>query len=538
MAILPIRDLGSAGTVTDVSPYNLPLNAFSRSVNIRFDEGKARRSPIFRTMLPNLTFTPRFCFGIVPSTGFDTVVVASDDYQLHEYVTGSMNDRSGTISSNVDPRPFTSTQLANVAYVNRPDKVPSFRGPGGTNFAALNNWPSNYRCVSLRSFGDVLIALNTTEGATSYPTRVRFSDITLSNTVPTTWDESDTTASAGFNDLVQMDTPIVDGGTLGSNFIIYSSTQVWLMEFTGGTFLYNFRKLYTDCGMINQNCYTEVDGKHFVFGPRDIYVHDATSKQSICDERVKQFIYQGLNASKADRCFVHHSSELNLIYFCYVSGDELVGFPNTDRCNRAAVYNYKNNTWSFADLPDVAAASLANVNTVETYGTASGLTYNTVGGSYYDQEDSFARHSVFVGPSSSANGITSNKLYVMDLSDDGQVSFSYDTEANKPAILERVGIDLDEAQNELRGYKNISRIYPQAMTKNTDDTTLSFQFGAADVPNGTPNYDNAVTFDLNLDYKIDTRAAGRYLSYKITVSDQKDFEFSGFDLEVTATGRR
>lgn len=538
MAILPIRDLGSAGTVTDVSPYNLPLNAFSRSVNIRFDEGKARRSPIFRTMLPNLAFTPRFCFGIVPSTGFDTVVVASDDYQLHEYVSGSMNDRSGTISSNVDPRPFTSTQLANVAYVNRPDKVPSFRGPGGTNFAALNNWPSNYRCVSLRSFGDVLIALNTTEGATSYPTRVRFSDITLSNTVPTTWDESDTTASAGFNDLVQMDTPIVDGGTLGSNFIIYSSTQVWLMEFTGGTFLYNFRKLYTDCGMINQNCYTEVDGKHFVFGPRDIYVHDATSKQSICDERVKQFIYQGLNASKADRCFVHHSSELNLIYFCYVSGDELVGFPNTDRCNRAAVYNYKNNTWSFADLPDVAAASLANVNTVETYGTASGLTYNTVGGSYYDQEDSFARHSVFVGPSSSANGITSNKLYVMDLSDDGQVSFSYDTEANKPAILERVGIDLDEAQNELRGYKNISRIYPQAMTKNTDDTTLSFQFGAADVPNGTPNYDNAVTFDLNLDYKIDTRAAGRYLSYKITVADQKDFEFSGFDLEVTATGRR
>jgi hypothetical protein len=126
-------------------------------------------------MLPNLAFTPRFCFGIVPSTGFDTVVVASDDYQLHEYVSGSMNDRSGTISSNVDPRPFTSTQLANVAYVNRPDKVPSFRGPGGTNFAALNNWPSNYRCVSLRSFGDVLIALNTTEGATSYPTRVRFS---------------------------------------------------------------------------------------------------------------------------------------------------------------------------------------------------------------------------------------------------------------------------------------------------------------------------------------------------------------------------
>ena len=40
------------------------------------------------------------------------------------------------------------------------------------------------------------------------------------------------------------------------------------------------------------------------------------------------------------------------------------------------------------------------------------------------------------------------------------------------------------------------------------------------------------------DYKIDSRAAGRYLSYRVTVSDQKDFELSGFDLEVTATGKR
>ena len=118
------------------------------------------------------------------------------------------------------------------------------------------------------------------------------------------------------------------------------------------------------------------------------------------------------------------------------------------------------------------------------------------------------------------------------------MSFPYDTEANKPAVLERVGIDLDEIQSELRGYKNISRIYPQAKTNNTDDTTLSFEFGSADRPNQAPNFQTAVAFDVNDDYKIDTRAAGRYLSYKLTISDQKDFEFSGFDLEVTTTGRR
>ena len=47
MPILPVRDLGSAGVITDVAPYNIPMNAFSTGINVRFDEGKVRRAPIF-----------------------------------------------------------------------------------------------------------------------------------------------------------------------------------------------------------------------------------------------------------------------------------------------------------------------------------------------------------------------------------------------------------------------------------------------------------------------------------------------------------
>ena len=45
-------------------------------------------------------------------------------------------------------------------------------------------------------------------------------------------------------------------------------------------------------------------------------------------------------------------------------------------------------------------------------------------------------------------------------------------------------------------------------------------------------------YNTETDHKIDSRAAGRYLSYRVTIPDTKDFEFSGFDFEVTATGRR
>ena len=84
----------------------------------------------------------------------------------------------------------------------------------------------------------------------SIKNRVRFSTTALSNSVPSTWDETDVTESAGFNDLVQMETPILDGATLGSNFLIYSSDQVWQMEFVGGSFIFNFRKLFDDAGVM------------------------------------------------------------------------------------------------------------------------------------------------------------------------------------------------------------------------------------------------------------------------------------------------
>ena len=29
-------------------PYNIPINAVSTGINVRFDEGKVRRAPIFR----------------------------------------------------------------------------------------------------------------------------------------------------------------------------------------------------------------------------------------------------------------------------------------------------------------------------------------------------------------------------------------------------------------------------------------------------------------------------------------------------------
>ena len=49
--------------------------------------------------------------------------------------------------------------------------------------------------------------------------------------------------------------------------------------------MFTFRKLFSDDGVINQNCIVVAEGKHFVFGNSDIYVTDGNTKRSIADEK-------------------------------------------------------------------------------------------------------------------------------------------------------------------------------------------------------------------------------------------------------------
>jgi len=539
MPTLPIRNLGEVGVLTDPNPYNVPITGFTKANNVRFDDNKVRRAPVFRKVKDSLGFDPRAAFGVVPDTGFDTVLMVSDDYDIKEYANGTVTDRTGSITGSSDPRPFTICSLANVIYINREDRVPVHRLPSASNFSDLTNWDSTWRAVSLRPFGDFLLGLNMTESSTNYANRVRYSNLVTANAIPDSWSETDTTKSAGFIDLVQMQTPIIDGLELGTNFVIYSSTEAMIMEFVGGQFIFNTRKLFADEGIINANCVVEAEGKHYVFGTHDIYMHDGTSKKSLCDRKTRQFIFQNLNVKNADRCFVLHNKNLNEVMFCYQSGDLLASFTDTDRCNRAAVYNYRSDTWSFMDLPNVSAGTTANVDTVSTYSAAT-ESYNTVGGSYYDQIDSFNRHTLMVGSSDTDNSISSDKLYGLDLTDEGStMALDVDTEATKPPFVERIGLDLDEIREPLDGYKVVTRMLPQVATTNPTDTTLTIEFGASDIPSGTPTYSTSATYDIATDYKVDSRASGRYLSYKFSKPDDDyaDFEISGFDLDVTLTGR-
>ena len=539
MPNLPIRDLGAVGVITDVDPFNLPFNAFTRAKNVRFVNNSVEHAPIFRQVLDlGSTDNPEFVHGLFTQDGYDSTLVVTDTFKILESTGSSSAATVYNGSMSVNSKSYTACSLANVEYVNRTDTAPVYRGPTDTNFSVLSNFVPSSSCNSLRSYGDFLIALNMTENGVNLPTRVRYSDLALSNQIPSTWDATDLTNSAGFNDIVQMKTPIVDGLSLNTNFFIYSSDQVWQMEFVGGAFIFNFRKVFDNCGVINTNCIVEHEGRHFVFDNDDIYTHDGLTKTSICDKRVRNYIFSGIDMSKAGKCYVQHNKSLEEIYFCYHSGDDLALYTDGDFCNRAAVFNYRSNTWSFADLPNTSSGTSSNVNTVETYDTATS-NYNETGGTYHEQESQFDQFPLMVSRAYTGDyeTITANRVLGVDLVDKGNLAKPAVAEFSFPMFAERVGIDLDEAQIPLSGYKVINRIYPQATTVSSDPE-IHFEFGAGDLATEVTNYNPGIIFNMATDYKVDTRMSGRYLSYKVGTSKPKDFSLSGFDVDLQIVGRR
>jgi hypothetical protein len=174
------------------------------------------------------------------------MIYANNDGRLFQFANGIETDvTEGGHVNNVDPRPYTGCSLSSCTYVNRPMRSPLLL-PAGLAFANIPAWNANWRAVALRSYKSFLIALNVTKAGVNFPSLVKWSDVAANNAAPTTWDETDTTKLAGENPLSQARTPIVDGGPLGDNFIIYTHDEVWKMSLVGGRFIFDFQRLPFD----------------------------------------------------------------------------------------------------------------------------------------------------------------------------------------------------------------------------------------------------------------------------------------------------
>jgi hypothetical protein len=538
MTILPIRNLGDIGILSDKNSYDLPLNALSSGNNLRFTNGSIYRSPAFKGVVTPSATTPSLAYTYAIPGNRDKVGIVNNNGTSYFFDGTTETDVTPTVFTPVVSNvPFTHTILGNVSYINRSTDVPQFFLPTSTKYTKLTNWPVTYKCRALRAYKSYLIALDITKGSARNPALVKWSDIALVDSIPVSWDETDPTKSAGENQISDLSTPLLDGLSLRDSFILYAGDEVHAMDYTAGQDVFRFRKLFDGYGIINTNCVVEVDGVHYVFGKKDIYAHDGVSPRSIISGTNLKKVYSSLVNDKSDMFFVTKDELRTEIHFCYLSLDADASFTGTSACNREAVFNYSNGTWAFRDLPNAISATNANLLfDTSTWTTLSG-TWDTVGSTWADFEDSGTLGLFFLTQAHTAQSLTTSKLYVYDEFSNGSFGQPITVEANKTAFAQRIGIDLDEVGEQIRAYKVIKAIYPQAISLGST-ANIQFSFGASEYDALEPTMGPLVTFDPRTNHKVDTRVGGRYLSWRLQDSSLSSFQLSGFDVDIQTTGRR
>lgn len=541
--IIPVRGLGSVGVIRDVDPYDLPPSAWSKAKNVVFQNGAAHRGPAFRTVASSLgAAAPVFMMGIYQLTGYDQFLYANSDGSLYIRTGGVDTDVSeaghvDTVNTNYQT---TGCILGEVVYVNSPGMIPRYKRPGDADFLLLSaaGWDADWKAKALRPFGDYLVALNITKDEDEFPTTVKWSDIALIGQPPASWDATSPTTTAGETTLTDLTGPLIDGLMLRDAFMLYSRSEVVTMRFVGGRFIMDFRAAFKDAGVIAPNCIVEAQGKHFVFGTNDIYTHDGLNKQSLVEGSNRDFIFRTLDSDAAHLCFAMHNQRASEVWFCYRSVDGEAKWQGTSHCNMAFVFNYASGTGSYVDLPNAVASGIANAAPVTTWTSLVGTAWQNWGGFWASSATKNVRYPLMLGaPFAGTPALTGSRIWALDPHSGPRstLSLPVDTETVADAILERLGIDLDEMGAGLSLFKLVRRIYPQVKYSGG---SLYVRAGGHKFPGSVATFSSSKGFDPSTKYKVDIRNGGRYLSLQYLQEGVGDFTITGHDIEVVGIGRK
>ncbi len=328
--------------------------------------------------------------------------------------------------------------------------------------------------------------------------------------VPTSWDEADPTKDAGEVELSDGGDPIIDGLQLRNSFMIYKEKSIYRMDYIGGSSVFRFEQVIGTSGALNKNCIVEIDGNHLVLTGSDVIIHDGQNPTSVLDKQTRRFLFLNIDVTNIGMCFVFKNPYFNEAFICYPS----IGATS---CDSAMVWNYKDRTVSFRDMPNINHANFGAVD--------NGLQGNwNQDPAPWSSDLTLWDGGDFV-PSTQRVIMAANdlKLYLLDASSsfDGSLPSAY---------LERIGLSFDDPES----IKMIKGIRPR-ITGNVGDT-VTISVGWSNDPYATPTYSAVMTHTIGSTIQNDCFVSGRYLSYKISTGTAYQWRLDSLEFEIENMG--
>lgn len=546
MALQNFRGLGTAGVNTDASPFDLPATTWSDARNVSFRRNQIVRAPVFKkstSLVSSASPISVLAFGESSGSGLDTTYVFFSDGGIASQASdGTLTDVDASgVAKAESLQKITTCVLADVMYVNREDLGIKRLRASDSKFITLENTGTpTWNCKVLRAYQDFLIALNVTKGTDVTTTMVKWSNAALAGQVPSDWDQTQNDANistlAGENILAEMDGPILDGMPLKSDFLIYGRSSVWSMTFTGnGTYPFEFRSLFNSGGILGANCVVEVQGVHYVFGQTDLYLHDGITMVPVTG--VSDRVFSEKTSGAYDPAYVVHDARHQTVLFCYQTGEALGSY-----CDRAAVYNYVDKTWSFVDLPNSAGSYYGALSQYPSWMDGPGRLWSDDKASGDTWEDDVVYKEALMVPAASYSLGGTSYITVYDDITGGAFSGSIIPELNPSAWIERIGLPIGDTTDSVMALTQVKRyrtVIPQFQIGNAlAPTTVYATVGGVYEYTGEVTWGPEIAWTPATRHRLDSRVTGRTLAIKFRVDDIVDFSFSNMDVEYVTSGKR
>ena len=513
----PEIDFSSIGLMVDVQANAIPQGGWSDSLNVRCKNGSVQGVNSFTDDIALWHTAGSIASGeakavcqFTPAGGSDLIIAyivkrtdgngsvilyntGGSGNSRWEDVTNATADQVFTFDDNYPPQIFVFNELLIVNPGK--DAPPQFTNAKVTagSLVELPNWLNDSTgnpiiCRVLRPYNDRLIAMNIFEEHTASAADDVYQPIdflwsshisTIASLTAATWTAaSDNTAGDAF----LSDTPgkILDGGQLGEFFIAYKSDSVVRIRETGDVYVMGIESIFEDDGIYSTRCFANIgNSQHLVVGNYGVYIHDGQSqKQDIAKDLFKDTMYALVKTTERDRAFVFSQTRDKEVWFCLSSTTNSGG-----GCDVAFVYDYDSGKLHKRSLP-----GLSDIFETELNGEL--------------------------------------KIYAAK-PDDTNIQVLSDSVLESNGYFERQ----DDNLTDNNSMKMINRVLVNA--KGSCNVALSGTKFLSD----SKTYTNKL-FNPATDYKVDTRATGRYMNLKVTMNGAINPELSKLQFDVKVTGVR
>ena len=520
--VLPLKEFGQKGLNSDLPEWELSQEFLTDVNNIRIRDGKLLPfgGSESEVQLP-VDFDPG-CLQYVKVAAGNYWLIPGDNY-VYVYDFSSVTDISNPSGYSGDTTDFWQiTMMGEIPIINNKNHYPEYWDPQTiiTNMVALpwdasNDWDAeNESCSVIRSHKRFLFALDLVSSGTEIPDGVRWSSAADADSIPATWDPTDTTNFAGFTTLGTGSGRIIDGMSLRDAFVIYREKGIAVADYVGGDNVFEFRQLDTDAGLACVDGIIEANEVHYFIGYTDIYMNDGNEVESILHEDARRAFQADFNIEFAHRAFAIRNEISKEAWFCIPVG-------NGEYPTKAYIYNWKNDSWTVRDIDECTHGAYGGRD-------ASALTWDTIPGNWDANTISWNQSSsnpgsdtVFLCTKPSGAGQQGDLLVADNLT-------SQPTGIS--ALIERVGLALEG----IHDTTTINRVYPRI----SGTGKVNIQLGSQDYPGAPIRWKDSEEFDPTTDRSITTRTTGELHCFRITNADDNLWEFSGLDLEYVYAGAR